>query len=229
MDELRRREIEENLTELRERIAAACGSSGRSVDEVHLIAVTKTYPVDDVRILCDLGIHDLGENRDQEARAKAEAFAAQDGREVRWHFIGQLQSNKAKSVVRYASMVHTVDRSSLADALRKAATEPLDCLVQLSVDGDPERGGVTADGLGALVERIEYPLRLRGVMAVAPLGMPPAEAFDAVAAMHDKVLAIRPDAVIRCIGMSDDFETAIAHGATHIRVGSALLGHRTVR
>lgn len=229
MDELRRSELSDNLAELRERMSTACAAAGRTVDEVQLIAVTKTWPVDDVRILRDLGVTDFGENRDQEAQPKARAFAEQDGRDARWHFIGQLQSNKAKSVVRYASMVHTVDRVSLADALRKAAAAPLDCLLQLSVDGDPHRGGVAAADMFALAERIDGPLRLRGVMAVAPLDMEPAAAFEVVAGMHERLLTLRPEAALRCIGMSDDFETAIVHGATHIRVGSALLGHRTVR
>jgi len=229
MDDLRRDELAANLADLRGRIATACASAGRGVDEVQLIAVTKTWPVEDVRILCDLGVIDFGENRDQEAHMKAAEFAQQDGREVRWHFIGQLQSNKAKSVVRYASMVHTVDRIGLADALRKAAQAPLDCLVQFSVDGDPQRGGASQADLAALVEHIDEPLRLRGVMAVAPLGMEPGAAFAMVAGMHDGLRTLRPEATLRCIGMSDDFETAIAHGATHIRVGSALLGHRAVR
>lgn len=229
MDELRRQELAANLAELRERMAVACASAGRRVDSVHLIAVTKTWPVEDVRLLCDLGISDFGENRDQEAHGKAAAFAQADGRDVRWHFIGQLQSNKAKSVVGYANMVHTVDRVSLADALRKAATAPLDCLLQLSVDGDTQRGGVAEADTATLLEHIDGPLRLRGVMAVAPLDMQPAAAFEQVAGMHERVRSLRPEAELRCIGMSDDFETAIAHGATHIRVGSALLGHRTVR
>jgi pyridoxal phosphate enzyme (YggS family) len=229
VDALRREELAANLAQLRQRMTAACLSAGRRVDEVHLIAVTKTWPVEDVRILRDLGVRDFGENRDQEAQPKAAALAEADGRDVRWHFIGQLQSNKAKSVVRYASLVHTVDRLGLADALRKAATAPLDCLLQISVDGDPQRGGVAAPDMAKLAERIDGPLRLRGIMAVAPLEMEAAAAFEMVAGMHERLRSLRPEAELRCIGMSDDFETAIAHGATHIRVGSALLGHRAVR
>ena len=229
MDELRRAELAANLQELRERIAHACEMAHRDPAGVELIAVTKTWPVEDVRMLCDLGLRDFGENRDQEASAKAARFAELDDRPVRWHFIGQLQSNKAKSVVRYAHMVHTVDRPGLADALRKAATAPLDCLLQVSLDGDADRGGVVRAELRELAHRIEDPLRLRGVMAVAPLGMDPDRAFEQVAGMHQELLAFAPAATIRCIGMSDDFTHAIAHGATHIRVGSALLGHRAVR
>ncbi len=229
MDQLRHAELAANLADLRQRIDRACSAANRAPDTVRLIAVTKTWPVEDVRILCDLGLRDFGENRDQEASAKAAAFAEIDGRIVRWHFIGQLQSNKARSVVRYANMVHTVDRVSLAEALRKAALAPLDCLLQLSLDGDGDRGGAAHDELEMLMEHFAAPLRLRGVMAVAPLGMDVARAFSTVAAAHEVILERQPEATIRCIGMSDDFETAIAHGATHIRVGSALLGHRAVR
>lgn len=229
MDDLRRHEIEANLAELRARIAHACAGAGRVESDVHLIAVTKTWPVDDVRILADLGLTDVGENRDQEAAPKARDFAELDGRPLRWHFIGQLQSNKAKSVVRYANMVHTVDRMSLATALGRATKTPLDILIQCSIDGDPERGGVVAADLEALVAAVPAPLRIRGVMAVAPLGMEPARAFAAVAEMHAQLRTLQPEADVRCIGMSDDFEAAIAAGATHIRVGSALLGHRAVR
>ena len=229
MDAVRRDEIAANLREVRERIATACARAGRDPAEVQLIAVTKTWPVEDVRILADLGITDVGENRDQEAAPKAAAFAAQDGRPLRWHFIGQLQSNKARSVVRYASMVHTVDRASLAAALAKAAPDGLDILVQLSVDGDPARGGVPVAELPALVAGLPPSLRLQGVMAVAPLGVEAGDAFGLVAQAHELLLRQFPQARVRCMGMSEDLEAAIACGATHIRVGSALLGHRTVR
>lgn len=224
----RREEIVANLQRVRERIADACSRAGRAPSEITLIAVTKTYPVSDVRILCDLGLHDFGENRDQEAHPKALAFAAEDGRQVRWHFIGQLQSNKARSVAEYASLVHTVDRRSLLDALQRVAERPLDVLLQLSVDNAPGRGGVALEDLPGLASAVSSPLVLRGVMAVAPLGMDPAEAFQRVAEAHARLLLDHPTATSRCIGMSDDFEAAIAAGATHIRVGSALLGPRTV-
>ncbi len=216
-----------NLAAVRARIDAARTRAGRA-DEVTLIAVTKTWPLSDVQLLRDLGVEDFGENRDQEAAAKAAGFAAQDGRSARWHFIGQLQSNKARSVAQYAAMVHTVDRPSLVEALGRAAQAPLDCLVQFSVDGDPHRGGVTLEGLLDLADRISGPLRLRGIMAVSPLEVDPGGAFDAVARAHRLLLERHPDASIRCIGMSDDFEVAVERGATHVRVGSALLGARPV-
>jgi pyridoxal phosphate enzyme (YggS family) len=220
-------ELAANLTEVRARIDAACRQAGR-VNDVTLIAVTKTWPLSDVRLLRDLGVEDFGENRDQEAAAKAAGFASEDGRSARWHFIGQLQSNKARSVVRYAAMVHTADRLSLVAALKRAAHAPLDCLVQFSVDGDPHRGGVTEEGLLELAAQVSEPLRLRGIMAVSPLTVEPARAFTAVARAHDLLLSRFPQATIRCIGMSDDFETAVEYGATHVRVGSALLGARPV-
>ncbi len=229
MDRLTRaEELAANLADVRARIDAARAAAGRS-DEVALIAVTKTWPLDDVRLLADLGLRDFGENRDQEARPKAEGFARADGRAVRWHFIGQLQSNKARSVVQYAHMVHTVDRPSLAEALARAATAPLDVLLQLSIDGDTHRGGVPVEGLAALLDAIPDPLRVRGIMAVAPLGMDPDDAFRIVAGAHTRLRERHPDASVRCIGMSADLEAAVRQGATHVRVGSALLGPRTVR
>lgn len=221
----RHEELAANLADVRARIDAAAVKAGRAASEIELIAVTKTWPSSDIRMLCDLGLRDFGESRDQEARAKVQEWQEVDGREVRWHFIGQLQTNKAKSVARYASMVHTVDRVSLADALRKAG-EPLDCLVQLSIDEDPTRGGVSRSDLLSLAAAIAEPLRLRGVMAIAPLDMEPARAFAVVDVLHRSVLAEFPAATVRCIGMSDDFEAAIEAGATHVRIGSALLGKR---
>ncbi len=223
----RAQELAANLADVRARMEAACERVGRS-DDVTLIAVTKTWPLSDVRLLRDLGVTEFGENRDQEAQPKAAALAAADGRSAHWHFIGQLQSNKARSVVSYAHLVHTVDRPSLLDALLRAARAPLDCLVQLSVDGDPRRGGMPREGVLDLAGRMEGLLRLRGIMAVSPLDMDPSRAFAVVAEVHAELLERFPEAGIRCIGMSDDFEAAIEKGATHIRVGSALLGPRPV-
>lgn len=225
MDLTRHDELAANLADLRSRIADAAAAAGRDPAAVHLIAVTKTWPLSDIRILRDLGLQDFGESRDQEARRKAEEWAEVDGRDLRWHFIGQLQTNKAKSVVTYANTVHTVDRDGLVQALLRTAA-PVDCLLQLSIDGDPARGGVPRAELLDLADRVIAPLRLRGVMAVAPIGMDPAAAFAVVAEAHADLMARYPDADMRCIGMSEDFEAAIRAGATHVRVGSALLGKR---
>lgn len=231
MNDARRQELAARLARVRGRIAAACTAAGRGPDEVTLVAVTKTYPVEDVRLLLDLGLHDIGENRDQEAAPKAAALATA-GVTVRWHFVGQLQRNKARSVVRYADLVHSVDSVPLADALAGAADRyrdrPLDVLVQLSLDDDEERGGVPEHDLDGLVAAVlQRPaLRLRGVMAVAPLSWDAESAYVRLADLTGRFRAAVPEATVVSAGMSDDLETAIAHGATHVRIGTALLGKR---
>jgi pyridoxal phosphate enzyme (YggS family) len=201
-----------------------------------MIAVTKTYPAGDVVALAGLGVTDVGENRDQEAAGKAAEVAAA-GVRPRWHFIGQLQRNKARSVVRYADVVHSVDSVRLARALSNAAAErdePLEALVQVSIDADPARGGAlpgSADadaGLDAVAEAVAGApgLRLAGLMAVAPLGWPPERAFGRLAELAEGFRSVHPGATALSAGMSGDLEIAIRYGATHVRVGSALLGMR---
>ena len=233
----RREEIAAGLRGVRERIAAACAGAGRDASGVTLVAVTKTYPASDVGHLAALGVTDVGENRDQEAAGKAAEVAAA-GVAVRWHFVGQLQRNKAKSVVRYADVVHSVDGVRLAGALSEAARRhrerPLDVLVQVSLDSDPGRGGaVDAAGdediaLERVLESVARaePLSLRGLMAVAPLGWEPERAFTALAELRAKVRAIYPEATELSAGMSGDYVLAIRYGATLVRIGSALLGNR---
>jgi PLP dependent protein len=229
----RRDEIAANLVEVRQRLAAAAWAAGRSSDEITLVAVTKTYPAEDVIRLADLGVGDIGENRDQEAAPKAEIV----GHRVRWHFVGQLQRNKCKSVVRYADMVHSVDGVRLAETLATAAEnhreQPLDVLVQVSIDGDEARGGAITDGTGdagldRVLEVVEAAaaLRLRGLMAVAPVGWEPRRAFARLAEVAAMTRATYPAATLLSAGMSGDVEEAIEHGATHVRLGTALLGNR---
>jgi hypothetical protein len=229
----RRGELATNLTELRKRISAACVAAGRPAADVTLIAVTKTMPFSDVRLLAGLGVTDFGENRDQEAAPKAAECADLP---ITWHFVGQLQTNKVARVVRYADVVHSVDRPRLARALGgaaraagRAAARGLTCLVQVSVDGDPERGGVPPGGVREVAEAIEAEpgLVLGGVMTVAPLGMEPAAAFAVLRECSDAVRLVRPGAAVISAGMSGDLEPAIAAGSTHIRIGTALLGART--
>lgn len=233
----REEQLAHNLSVQRERLASACAAAGRSVSEVTLIAVTKTYPVADVLALAALGVTDIGENRDQEAAAKA--LAAEDaGAKVRWHYVGQLQRNKCRSVVTYAEMVHSVDSVSLASTLAAAVdrhrTRPLDVLVQISLDGNSSRGGAiegAADPereVRAVVDEIASlrPLRLRGVMAVAPLRWPPAAAFAKLADVSAWIRADHPEATVISAGMSADLEEAVKAGATHVRLGSAILGNR---
>jgi pyridoxal phosphate enzyme (YggS family) len=234
----RRAELTANLARVRSRIAAACAAAGRDRGEVTMIAVSKTYPASDVLLLAGIGVSDVGENRDQEAAGKAAEVAAA-GAEVRWHFVGQLQRNKCRSVVGYADLVHSVDSVRLAGALAAAARRgrdrPLDVLVQIGLDGDPRRGGAVAgdadpdralDRVADAVAGTDS-LRLAGVMAVAPLGWPPDRAFGLLADLAAGLRRRYPEAVVISAGMSGDLESAIGHGATHVRVGSALLGMRS--
>jgi PLP dependent protein len=226
----RRAELRERLAAVHGRIAKACRAVGRDPGEVTLVAITKTFPASDVRLLFELGVRDVGENRDQEAAPKAaecSALAAQ----LTWHFVGQLQTNKAASVVRYARVVHSVDRLHLVRALgtqARKAGRVVTCLVQVSLDGDTARGGVAEPGAGEIAAAVaaEDGLLLGGVMAMAPLGVPPAQAFAPLPRIAAAVRASHPEAVIVSAGMSGDLEEAIAAGATHVRVGTALLGGR---
>jgi PLP dependent protein len=226
----RRAELSTHLGALRQRIVAACAAAGRAPDEVTLVAITKTFPASDVRLLCDLGVRDVGENRDQEAARKA-AECADLAPGLTWHFVGQLQTNKCASVVRYATVVHSVDRVRLVRALgmhARSAGRVLTCLVQVSLDDAPGRGGAMPGQVREIAQAVaaEQCLVLGGVMAVAPLGVSPAEAFAPLPRIAAVVREIRPEAAMISAGMSGDLEEAIAVGATHLRVGTALLGGR---
>jgi pyridoxal phosphate enzyme (YggS family) len=195
---------------------------------VTLIAVTKTYPASDVDLLASLGVTDIGENKDQEASAKAAAVQAS----VRWHFVGQLQRNKVRSVVTYADVVQSVDSVRLASALARAAqahrSSPLEVLVQVSLDGDESRGGVADPGIWEVVDAVASSpaLRLGGLMAVAPMDWPADRAFSDLFTLSDRLRAVHPAATVISAGMSGDLEEAIKHGATHVRIGTSLLGMR---
>ena len=230
----RREELALRLAEVRGRIAKACEAAGRDVSELTLIAVTKTRPASDVRLLSDLGVTDFGENRDAEAAPKAAECAALGLEGLTWHFIGQLQTNKCASVARYAHVVHSVDRLRLIGALGKAARRAgrvIECLVEVSLDGDPARGGAVARDVPALAEALtaEEGLVLGGVMAVAPLSMAPADAFARLRVSAAAVREVRPEATVISAGMSGDLEAAVEAGATHLRIGTALLGDREPR
>ena len=230
-DSSRRDELAARLTAVRERISAACAAAGRKPQDVSLVAVTKTFPASDVRLLSGLGVRDFGENRDAEAAPKATQCADLD---LVWHFVGQLQTNKAASVARYATFVHSVDRLRLVRALGAAARRAervIECLIEVSLDGDPARGGAPAGEVPGLAEALmaEAGLVLAGVMAIAPLGMPPADAFARLLDSAAAVRAVRPAEITVAAGMSGDLEAAIAAGATHVRIGTALLGDREAR
>lgn len=224
----RREQLRAALAAVEQRLVAACAAAGRPREEVTLVAVTKNRPASDVAHLAALGVRDVGESRDQEAAAKAAELA---GLDLRWHLVGRLQRNKARSVARYAYAVHSVDRSPLVPALSDAALRAgreLQVLVQVSLDGDPQRGGAPAADVPRIADAVAQApgLVLRGVMAVAPLGTPPQPAFAELAAVADAVRRHHPGATWTSAGMSGDLEPAVAAGATHVRIGTALLGHR---
>ncbi|MGX1757355.1 YggS family pyridoxal phosphate-dependent enzyme [Streptomyces lydicus] len=232
----RKTQLAENLARVEERISAACARAGRPRDEVTLIVVTKTYPASDVRLLAELGVRQVAENRDQEAAPKAAECADLP---LTWHFVGQLQTNKVRSVAGYAGIVQSVDRVRLVTALSKEAVRAgreLGCLIQVALDAEAgergERGGVAPDGVGALAEAVAGAegLRLAGVMTVAPLAGPYAgrelAAFERLMEISSDLRAGHPAATMVSAGMSADLEEAVAAGATHVRVGTAVLGVR---
>jgi pyridoxal phosphate enzyme (YggS family) len=237
-------ELREGLDAVRRRIETACEQAGRDQGEVTLVAVTKFFPTSDIELLAELGVTDVGESRDQEAAGKVAELPEQVRTALRVHFVGQLQSNKARSVARYADVVHSLDRTKLVGALDRAAgaateagerTAYLQVLVQVDLEqGEADRtgrGGVPPQELSGLAERVAATehLQLRGVMAIAPLGLDmdgTAAALQRLARCSEQVREIEPDAGWISAGMSDDLEVAVAAGATHLRVGTAILGSR---
>ncbi|MGN5378376.1 YggS family pyridoxal phosphate-dependent enzyme [Streptomyces lasalocidi] len=232
----RKTELAANLAKVEERITAACAAAGRERGEVTLVVVTKTYPASDVRILSELGVRHVAENRDQDAAPKAAACADLP---LKWHFVGQLQTNKVRSVVGYADVVQSVDRSRLATALSREAVRvgrEVGCLIQVALDagasGRGERGGVGPDGIEELADLVaDAPgLRLDGLMTVAPLAGEYAgreqAAFERLMDLSTDLRRTHPAATMVSAGMSADLEQAVAAGATHVRVGTAVLGVR---
>lgn len=245
VDQTRRAELVSALGRVRARVSDACAAAGRSPSGLTLVVVTKTYPVSDVLALASLGVRDVGEAREQELRDKracvdADADAVPDdgavpvpdaGVTLRWHLVGRLQRNKARSVGRLADVVHSVDDERLLPRLSGGAAEAgrqLGCFVQVSLDGDPGRGGVVEAALLPLADRVAATasLRLLGVMAVAPVGADPDAAFARLQELSARVVGEHPTATAISAGMSGDLEQAVAHGATHLRVGAAVLGSR---
>jgi pyridoxal phosphate enzyme (YggS family) len=226
-DDPRTEEIAAGLAEVRGRIEAAAKAAGRGPGELTLVGVTKTFPVEDARRLVELGVVDLGEARDQEAKLKARQLGT-----ARWHFLGRLQRNKAGSVASYAAVVHSLDRPelvpALADGVRRAGRDPLDVLVQVSIDGDPDRGGAPVGEVVALAGAAADTglLRPAGVMAIAPMDADADAAFATLHEVAERLWAAYPDATVISAGMSADLEAAVRQGATHLRIGTALLGGR---
>jgi pyridoxal phosphate enzyme (YggS family) len=234
----RRAELAAALQTVRARIQRACLAAGRAVDEVELVAVTKTRPAEDVALLLDLGLRVFGENRPQDAAAKLKRVAElRPGVPMNWHLVGRLQRNKARSVARWASRVESVDSARLADSLDNAARRavqegqregPLPVLIQVSLDGDQNRGGARLGELDELADRVGAAsgLALHGLMAVAPLGADQDRAFGTLAEASQRLRSRLPHARVMSAGMTFDLERAIRYGSTCVRVGTALLGDR---
>jgi len=216
--------VSDRLQRVRGDIADAAHRAGRDPAELTTVVVTKFHPASLIRELAGLGVRDIGENRHQEAEGKARDLADLD---LTWHFVGQLQSKKARQVRRYARVIHSVDRPSLVTALQSDEST-IDCFVQYNLTDDRTRGGVDADGLEPLVERILVTagLRLLGVMAVAGLDEEPRAEFARLRAVSERVRSLAPEATSISAGMSHDFPAAIAEGATHLRIGTAITGKR---
>lgn len=210
---------------------AAANGSSRKLDEITLVVVTKNHPHQLVLDLLELGARDFGENRDQDASPKAKLISEESDQSFDWHFIGQLQTNKVKSVLKYASFLHSLDRPSLLDELQKRTqerTNPLKVFVQVNLTDDEARGGVTPADLNAFAERVlESPgLELVGLMGVGGLEVAPEAEFEKLARLSQQVRRLAPAATSLSMGMSGDFEAAIAYGATHLRIGTAITGNR---
>jgi pyridoxal phosphate enzyme (YggS family) len=214
-----------------DRVAGAARDSNRNREDITLVVETKNHPHQLVLDLIELGSRDFGENRDQEASPKAKAIAAETVVDFNWHFIGQLQTNKVKSVLEYADFLHSLDRSSLLDELQKRTAErekPLKVFVQVNMTDDPERGGVNPQDLMGFAERvlISPGLELVGLMGVGGLEVAPELEFERLAELSQKLQELAPSANRLSMGMSGDFEVAIAYGATHLRIGTAITGKR---
>lgn len=233
----RRAELASRLDRVESRITAACAAAGRDRADLTLVVVTKTYPAADVGILAELGVRHVGEARHPEAAEKVTACADAGRAGLTWHFVGALQTNKAAAVADYADLVHSVDRLKLVTALNRGAERAgrtVQCLVQVNLDPDAARvgtggrSGASDETLSAVVDAVSQApsLSLRGVMAVAPIDADPAEAFGRLAAVATEVAAAHPGADLVSAGMSEDLEQAVAAGATHLRVGRAVLGER---
>lgn len=230
-DDARRAEIAANLERVEARIVAACARAGRRRDEVTLVAITKTFPASDVAHLAALGVRDVGENRAGDAAEKVRACVEAAVTGLTWHFVGQVQTNKAALVASCSDVVHSVDRVRVVTALEKGAARAgrrLACLVEVDFSDEAGRGGAAPRDVAAVADAVAAAehLDLRGVMTVAPLEGDPAEAFARLAALAADLRRDHPAASLVSAGMSADLEAAVEHGATHLRVGTALLGSR---
>lgn len=220
-------QIISNLELVKEKISAAAQAAGRSPSEITLIAVTKTFPVSDLEILYELGVRNFGENRDQEAAPKVGVLPA----DITWHFQGGIQSNKLKSISNWASVIHSVDKFKYAQMISQFSVgKTKEIFIQVSLDTLPQsREGVDPADLMQLAEQImSLPnIQVKGLMAVAPLDQPTEQAFVRLQQIQQKFIQLYPAASSLSSGMSGDYELAISLGATHVRIGSSILGNRS--
>ena len=224
-------ELAQRYNQIVERVASAAAASGKSATEITLVVVTKNHPAQLVFDLISLGARDFGENRDQEAAPKAKEVLASSSEAMRWHFIGQLQTNKVRSVLEYADLIHSLDRESLLVELQKRTIDrakPLGVFIQVNLTEDTARGGVRVNDLDAFATKVldSQGLRLEGLMGVGGLDKDPAVEFERLAGLSAKLQGLAPEAKGLSMGMSADFEVAIGYGATHLRIGSAITGKR---
>jgi pyridoxal phosphate enzyme (YggS family) len=219
-------EITANLNDVKAKIASAALKAGRDADEITLIVVTKTFPVSDLEILYSLGVREFGENRDQEAAEKVAKLPS----DINWNFQGGIQSNKLKSITTWAGCIHSVDKLKYAQIISEQNTgKPKEIFIQVSLDQPPEsRGGVDPKKLIDLASELtKLPgISLKGLMAVAPLDLPEEQAFLKLKEVQADFVAVFKDAKYLSAGMSGDYEMAISYGATHLRIGSSILGNR---
>jgi hypothetical protein len=224
-------ELAQRYNQIVERVAVAAATSGKSASDITLVVVTKNHPPQLVFELIALGARDFGENRDQEAAPKAQEVLGSSSEEMRWHFVGQLQTNKVRSVLDYADAIHSLDRESLLVELQKRTAgraKALGVFIQVNLTQDPARGGVPVDDLDAFATKVleSKGLLLEGLMGVGGLDKDPKIEFDRLARLSSKLQSIAPDAKSLSMGMSSDFEAAIGFGATHLRIGTAITGKR---
>jgi pyridoxal phosphate enzyme (YggS family) len=224
-------ELAQRYNQIVEQVAVAAATSGKSASDITLVVVTKNHPPQLVFELIALGARDFGENRDQEAAPKAQEVLGSSSEEMRWHFVGQLQTNKVRSVLDYADAIHSLDRESLLVELQKRTAgraKALGVFIQVNLTEDPARGGVPVDDLDAFATKVleSKGLLLEGLMGVGGLDKDPKIEFDRLARLSSKLQSIAPDAKSLSMGMSSDFEAAIGFGATHLRIGTAITGKR---
>ncbi len=224
-------ELAQRYNQIAEQVASAAASSGKNTKDITLVVVTKNHPPQLVIELIALGARDFGENRDQEAEPKAKQVLTSSSETMRWHFIGQLQTNKVRSVLEYADLIHSLDRESLLVELQKRTADrpnPIGVFIQVNLTEDPARGGVRVNDLEAFATKVlgSKGLRLEGLMGVGGLDKDPAVEFERLAGLSSKLQTLAPQAKGLSMGMSSDFEVAIGYGATHLRIGTAITGKR---